>query len=77
MLRKYGKCKDFRRSGMNTRQAILPDALRVNANLFQTDLCRNPEAKDGFHSLHPCSLDTGNPCQWDGLLSPIGIEVPD
>jgi hypothetical protein len=31
----------------DSRQAILPDALRVNANLFQTDLYRNPEAKDG------------------------------
>ena len=27
---------------MDSRQAILPAALRVNANLFQTDLCRNP-----------------------------------
>ena len=33
---------------MDSRQAILPDALRVNANLFQTDLCRNPESMDGF-----------------------------
>ena len=31
---------------MDSRQAILPVALRVNANLFQTDLCRNPEYKD-------------------------------
>ena len=31
---------------MDLRQAILPVALRVNANLFQTDLCRNPEYKD-------------------------------
>jgi hypothetical protein len=30
----------------DSRQAILPDALRVNANMFQTDLCRNPEHKD-------------------------------
>ena len=67
MLRKYGKCLDFRRSGMDTCQAILPDALRVNANLFQTDLCRNQEAADGFHCLHPCFLDTGNPCQYDAV----------
>jgi hypothetical protein len=33
---------------MNSHQAILPDALRVNANLFQTDLCRNPGSMDGF-----------------------------
>jgi hypothetical protein len=34
----------------DSHQAILPDALRVNANLFQTDLCRDPrdpEAMDG------------------------------
>jgi len=36
----------MRRSGRDSRQAILPDAPWVNANLFQTDLCRNPEAKD-------------------------------
>jgi hypothetical protein len=36
-----------RHPGMDSRQAILPDALRVNANLFQTDLCRDPEAMDG------------------------------
>jgi len=33
---------------MDSRQAFLPDALRVNANLFQTDLCRNPGSMDGF-----------------------------
>lgn len=27
--------------------------------------CRNLEAKDGFHCLPPCSLDTGNPCRYD------------
>jgi len=37
-----------RHSGMDSRQAILPDALRVNANLFQTDLCRYPGSMDGF-----------------------------
>jgi hypothetical protein len=31
---------------MDSRQAILPDALRVNANLFQTDLCRYPGYMD-------------------------------
>ena len=31
---------------MDSRQAILPDALRVNANLFQTDLCRDPDHRD-------------------------------
>jgi len=36
-----------RHFGRDSRQAILPDALRVNVNLFQTDLCRNPGSKDG------------------------------
>jgi len=31
---------------MDSLQAILPDALRVNANLFQTDLCRGPGCTD-------------------------------
>jgi hypothetical protein len=29
-----------RHTGRDSRQAILPDALRVNANLFPTDWCR-------------------------------------
>ena len=33
---------------MDSCQVILPDTLRVNANLFQTDLCRNPGSMDGF-----------------------------
>ena len=36
-----------RHPGRDSRQAILPDALWVNANLFQTDLCRDPR-------LHGC-----------------------
>ncbi|HEY5140729.1 MAG TPA: hypothetical protein VIJ25_15655 [Methylococcales bacterium] len=36
-----------RHSGRDLLQAI-PDALRVNANLFQTDLCRNPGYMDVF-----------------------------
>jgi hypothetical protein len=32
----------------DSRQAILPDALQVNANLFQTDLCRNSGYMDLF-----------------------------
>ena len=31
---------------MDSHQSILPDALRVNANLLQTDLCRHPEHMD-------------------------------
>jgi hypothetical protein len=54
-----------RHPGMDLRQAILPNALRVNANLFQTDLCRGPEVRDGKPSSHPCDLDTGSPCRYD------------
>jgi hypothetical protein len=35
---------------MDSRQAILPVALRVNANLFQTDLCRDQVAMDGIRN---------------------------
>ncbi|WP_340122046.1 hypothetical protein [Methylobacter svalbardensis] len=54
-----------RRSGRDSLRAVLPEAFRVNANPFQTDLCRNPEAKDGVLRLHHCSLDAGNPCRYD------------
>ena len=37
-----------RHSGRDSRQAIPPAALRVNANPFQTDLCRNPDYMDVF-----------------------------
>jgi hypothetical protein len=37
-----------RHSGMDSHQAILPDVLRVDVNLFQTDLCRNPDPIDEF-----------------------------
>ena len=37
-----------RHSDRDSRQAILPDALLVNANLFQTDLCLNPDSMDEF-----------------------------
>ena len=33
---------------MDSLRAFLPGALRVNANLFQTDLCRNLGSMDGF-----------------------------
>jgi hypothetical protein len=38
---------------MDSRQAILPDALWVNENLFQTDLCRNPGYMDVFEIAIP------------------------
>jgi hypothetical protein len=37
--------KDGKGSLLNSRQAIRPVALRVNANLIQTDLCLNPTQK--------------------------------
>ena len=37
-----------RHPGRDSHQAILPDALRFNANLFQTGLCRIPGPMDGF-----------------------------
>ena len=37
-----------RHSGMDSLWAFLPGALRVNANPFQTDLCRNPGYMDVF-----------------------------
>jgi hypothetical protein len=55
-----------RHSGMDSHQAILPDALRVKANLFQTDLCRNPGAMDGFElSIHGAGYPL--PCGYDEL----------
>jgi len=43
VMHKYFKA---RHPGRDSHQAILPDALRVNANLFQTDLCRDPGYMD-------------------------------
>jgi hypothetical protein len=63
------------RQGFATRsvgscQAILPDILRVNANPFQTDLCRNPASMDGF-KLTSMALDTRFPAGMTGELSLI------
>ncbi len=70
---------------MDSCQAILPDTLRVNANPFQTDLCRDPEDRDvknkskRFHLgekqsekcgvCHPWLLDSGTPCRNDGYIA--------
>ncbi len=54
------KCHEARHSGRDSRQAILPVALRVNANLFQTDLCRNPDSMDGL-GLPSMALDNRFP----------------
>jgi hypothetical protein len=43
---------------MDSRQAILPDTLRVNANLFQTDFCRYPGYRDVIGTW---LLDSVNP----------------
>ena len=65
-----------------SRQAILPDALRVNANLFQTDLCRNPEAKacpersrKGWQALITYLWPgyTGSPCRYDAVTFCVDI----
>jgi len=52
-----------RRSGMNSHQAILPDALRVYANLFQTDFCGNPEpekaCKQSIHGVWLPAIHAG------------------
>ena len=45
-----------RHTGRDSRQAILPDALRVNANLFLTDLCRYPGRRDVKVLRHPWLL---------------------
>ena len=37
----------IRHLGRDSHYAILHNALWVNANLFQTDLCRDPEPKGG------------------------------
>jgi hypothetical protein len=56
-----------RHSGMDSRQAILPVALRVNANLFQTDLCRTRKSAKRIQapwmdlSLPSMALDTRFP----------------
>ena len=52
---------------MDSRQAILPDALRVNANPLPADLCRNPGYMDVFEIAIP---GTGYPLPggYDGLL---------
>ncbi len=45
-----------RHTVMDSHQAILPDALRVNADLFLTDLCRYPGRRDVKGLRHPWLL---------------------
>jgi hypothetical protein len=52
-----------RHAGIDSHQAILPDALRVNANLFQTDMCRYPDYMDVMFTCLPWRLGSGNPCR--------------
>ncbi|MDD5321818.1 MAG: hypothetical protein PHD43_14660 [Methylococcales bacterium] len=63
-----------RHTGSDSRQAILPAALRVNANLFQTDLCRYLGYRDVISISHPWLLDSGNPCRNDGILYVLRID---
>jgi hypothetical protein len=49
-----------RHSGRDSCQTFLSGTLRVNANLFQTDLCRNPGYRDVL-SLPSLALDTRFP----------------
>ena len=64
VIHKYHKA---RHSGMDSRQAILPDALRVNANPLPADLCRNPGYMDVFEIAIP---GTGYPLPggYDGFI---------
>lgn len=58
-----------RHTGRDSRQTILPVALpvalRVNANPFQTDLCRYLAHTDVIRAYHPWLLGSGNPCRYD------------
>jgi len=47
-LKQTKKPQKTRHPGMDSRQAVLPDALRVNANLFQTDLSRQAVLPDAL-----------------------------
>ena len=53
-----------RHSGMDSLRAFLPGALRVNANLLQTDLCRNPGSMDGFEPAIPYDYAQDRPWHW-------------
>jgi hypothetical protein len=63
----------FATRSTGSRQAILPDALRVNANLFQTDLCRNPGYMD-VHSMPSMALDTRFPASMTNYLHILCIK---
>jgi len=54
----------LRHTGMDSCQAILPDTLRVNANLFQTDLCRNPDYMEVFKLTIPLDYSQDKPWHW-------------
>jgi hypothetical protein len=56
-----------RHVGRDSRQVILPVALRVNANLFQTDLCRHPGHMEVMGLYHTWYLGSGIPCRNDGF----------
>ena len=62
---------------MDSRQAVLPDARRVNANLFQTDLCQNPGSMDEFELTSPSmALDTRFPTGMTSLrINDVKVEL--
>ncbi len=55
-----------RHSGMDSPQAILPGAHRVNATVFPTDLCRNPGTWTAM-SLPSMALDIRFPAGMTNL----------
>jgi hypothetical protein len=61
---------------MESRQAILPDALRVNANLFQTDLCRDPEHRDVFIQITVYPINQGKTQVRDRLCTCVYGGLP-
>ncbi|MDD2659535.1 MAG: hypothetical protein PHY54_07630 [Methylococcales bacterium] len=56
-----------RLAGMALRPDILPDALRINANLLQADMRRHPGRKDAISACHPGHQDSGIACRKDDV----------
>ncbi|MGZ8165094.1 MAG: hypothetical protein ACXWTK_06685 [Methylobacter sp.] len=44
------------------------DVRRTGRNPNRKEAMSSPEARDGLHNLHPCNLDTGTPCRYDGVF---------
>ena len=54
-----------------SRQAVLPDAVRVNANLFQTALCLNPDYMEVFKLAIPFDYTQDRPRHYRGREEPF------